>query len=290
MLVVTVKRPGCSARRRRSGNAWARCGSRFGTRATTPRWRCFVMPWARGTLNPLGPRARPCRSRRRSPTRSVAAANANVQPAGGNRSPPASVTSCDWSARGWPTTTSPPGFSFHDAPCKPTSPTSTPNSASPRACNSPRKQPATPDRHQQTPPRRSTSTTSTTTTAPRAKAPRKTSPGQQTALASYPTNTYDKPDGQNRIACSGVDPVWWKQGQAACAVQVSRFSNLKGPTPYRRAALGSGTAGQSGLGAGAVTAHGGQFTRNGLSGDGRVGGDQPADDGAGKEQHRTNLQ
>jgi hypothetical protein len=32
------------------------------------------------------------------------------------------------------------------------------------------------------------------------RAPRKTSPGQQMALASYPTN-----------------PVWWKQGQAACA-------------------------------------------------------------------------
>jgi len=32
-----------------------------------------------------------------------------------------------------------------------------------------------------------------------------------------------------KIACGGLDPVWWKQGQAAGAVQVSRFSNLNGP-------------------------------------------------------------
>ena len=35
--------------------------------------------------------------------------------------------------------TSPPGFSSHRAPCKPTSPTSTPNSASPLACISRKK-------------------------------------------------------------------------------------------------------------------------------------------------------
>ncbi len=42
-----------------------------------------------------------------------------------------------------PTKTSPRGFSSHHAPCKPTSRTSTPNSASPPACSSPKKQPAT---------------------------------------------------------------------------------------------------------------------------------------------------
>jgi len=66
-------------------------------------------------------------------------ANANAPPAGGPRSPLPSATSYDWSAKGSPTTTSPPGFSSHRAPCKPTSPTSTPNSDSPPACNSLRK-------------------------------------------------------------------------------------------------------------------------------------------------------
>src|SRR6478672_11961291 len=56
-------------------------------------------------------------------------ANANAPPAGGPRSPLPSATSYDWSAKGSPTTTSPRGFSSHRAPCKPTSPTSTPNSA-----------------------------------------------------------------------------------------------------------------------------------------------------------------
>ena len=40
-----------------------------------------------------------------------------------------SATSSDWSAKGSPTTTSPQGFSSRPAPCKPTSPTSTPSSA-----------------------------------------------------------------------------------------------------------------------------------------------------------------
>jgi hypothetical protein len=48
-------------------------------------------------------------------------------------------------AKGWPTTTSPQGFSSHRAPCKPTSPTSTPNSASTRGCNSSKKPHATPE-------------------------------------------------------------------------------------------------------------------------------------------------
>ena len=46
-------------------------------------------------------------------------------------------------------TTSPCGSSSHRGPCKPTSPTSTPNSASPPASSSFTKQPATPDRHRQ---------------------------------------------------------------------------------------------------------------------------------------------
>jgi hypothetical protein len=36
---------------------------------------------------------------------------------------------CAWSAKGLVIRTSRPGFSFHRAPCRPTSPTSTPNSA-----------------------------------------------------------------------------------------------------------------------------------------------------------------
>ena len=44
------------------------------------------------------------------------------------------------------TTTSPQGFSCHRAPCNPTSPSSTPSSGWPRACSSPKKQPATPER------------------------------------------------------------------------------------------------------------------------------------------------
>jgi hypothetical protein len=58
---------------------------------------------------------------------------------------PPSTTWYDSSARGSPTKTSQQGFSSQHAPCKPTSPTSTPNSASPPVRNSPEKQPATPD-------------------------------------------------------------------------------------------------------------------------------------------------
>ena len=71
------------------------------------------------------------------------AANANDPPAAGPRSPRPSVTSYDWSAKDSPTTTSLHGYSSHRVPCQPTSPTSTPNLASPRAYSSPKKQPAT---------------------------------------------------------------------------------------------------------------------------------------------------
>jgi hypothetical protein len=71
--------------------------------------------------------------------------NANAPAVAGRPSRPPSATSYGWSAKGSPTTTSPRGFSSHHAPCKPTSPTSTPNSDSPRACNSRRKQPGTAD-------------------------------------------------------------------------------------------------------------------------------------------------
>jgi hypothetical protein len=55
------------------------------------------------------------------------------KPASGSASlTPPNATWCDWSAKGWPTTTSAQGFSPHHGPCKPTSLTSTPNSASPR--------------------------------------------------------------------------------------------------------------------------------------------------------------
>ena len=56
-------------------------------------------------------------------------------PAAGRRSLRPSATSCVWSAKDWPTTTSLGDCSSHHAPCKPTSPTSTPNSGSPRACS-----------------------------------------------------------------------------------------------------------------------------------------------------------
>ena len=50
------------------------------------------------------------------------------QPAGARSRPP-SVTWCGWSVRDWAIRTLPPGFSSHRGPCKPTSRTSTPNSA-----------------------------------------------------------------------------------------------------------------------------------------------------------------
>ena len=59
-----------------------------------------------------GPRAPRCPSKKRSPTPNAAAANANARPAGGPRSPPPSAMSCDSSAKGWRTRTSPRGFSF----------------------------------------------------------------------------------------------------------------------------------------------------------------------------------
>ena len=96
----------------------------------------FDAAWAEGAA---------CRSRRRSPTPSGAAVNANGLGAAGVRSPPPSARSSNWSAKGSPTMTSPQDFSSHPAPCKPTSPTSTPSSGSPHACSSPRKLPATPE-------------------------------------------------------------------------------------------------------------------------------------------------
>ena len=82
MPAVTAKPPGSSARQTPSGSAWARSASRSTTPATKPRWRRFAMRWATTTLNPRGPRAPPCPSRRRSPTRSAAAANANAPTSG----------------------------------------------------------------------------------------------------------------------------------------------------------------------------------------------------------------
>ena len=126
---VNAKPRGSSARPTPSGNAGARSASRSGTPATKPRWRRCEMHWIRLTLKQRGRKARRCPPRRRSPTPSAAAANANDRPAGGPHSPPPSATSSVSSAKGSPTTTSPHGFSSHPAPCKPTSPTSTPNSA-----------------------------------------------------------------------------------------------------------------------------------------------------------------
>jgi hypothetical protein len=81
-----------------------------------------------------------------APVPSAAAANANDPLVGGRRSPPPSATWCGWSARDSAIRTSPHGFSSPRAPCKPTSPTSTPNSGSAPAYSSPKKQPATPER------------------------------------------------------------------------------------------------------------------------------------------------
>ncbi len=58
---------------------------------------------------------------------------------------PLSLTWYDWSATGWPTTTSPQGCSSRRVPCRPTSPTSTPNWAWVPASNSSRKRHATTD-------------------------------------------------------------------------------------------------------------------------------------------------
>ena len=56
---------------------------------------------------------------------------------------PAELDVVELSVKGWETRTSPRAFSCHRAPCSPTSPTSTPSSASPPACNSRKKQAAT---------------------------------------------------------------------------------------------------------------------------------------------------
>ena len=112
-----------------SGSARARSGSRSGTPATKRQWRRCETPWATPTLTARGPKAQPCPPRKLSPTRSAAVDNAKGPPVAGPHSPPPSVTSSVSSAKDWPTTTSPQGFSSHPAPCKPTSPTSTPSSA-----------------------------------------------------------------------------------------------------------------------------------------------------------------
>jgi class 3 adenylate cyclase len=142
---VTVKPSGSSARPTPFANAWARFASRCGTPVTKTLWRSYEMPWARLALTLPGPRALRYRAKRRLPTPSAAAADANDPPAAGPRSPPPNATSCDWSARGSAITTSPQGFSSHRVPCNPTSPTSTPSWASHLACSWPRKRPATPD-------------------------------------------------------------------------------------------------------------------------------------------------
>ena len=138
---TTRTRRGFSAPRRRSGNAKASPASRSTKPTTTPLSRVRD---ALGTTSstPHGQKVRPCPPRRRSPTRSAAAANANARPPDGNHSPPPNATSSGSSTKDWPTRTSPHGFSSHRAPCKPTSPTSTPNSASPPGCNSSKKPPA----------------------------------------------------------------------------------------------------------------------------------------------------
>jgi hypothetical protein len=66
----------------------------------------------------------------------------------GNRGRPPTTSSLSyvWFLRGLAIRTSPQGFSSHRAPCKPTSPTSTPNSASAPACSSFNRLPTTPDR------------------------------------------------------------------------------------------------------------------------------------------------
>ena len=71
---VTAKPPGSSPRRTASGNASAWSASRSTTPTTKPRWRRCETRWARTTLIPHGPRARPCPPRRRSPTPNAAAA------------------------------------------------------------------------------------------------------------------------------------------------------------------------------------------------------------------------
>ncbi len=84
--------------------------SRWFCPATKSRSQRCEMTWEIITLSARGPRVRRYPSRRRSPTRSVAAVNASAPPAGGPRSPRPSATRCASSARGSATATSPPGF------------------------------------------------------------------------------------------------------------------------------------------------------------------------------------
>ena len=102
--------------------ATSRCG--------TPGYEASVaaceMRWTTTTLTPPG---------RRVPRLSTEEAIAYARRGRGQRKRPSqrlgfahpdrASTSSGWSAKDWPTTTSPQGFSSHPAPCKPTSPTST---------------------------------------------------------------------------------------------------------------------------------------------------------------------
>jgi hypothetical protein len=115
-------------------------------RAATGEVEICHLTWIFTCDDSHGPRAPPYPPTKRSPTHSAAAVNANDPTAAGRRSPRPNATWCDWSVKASAIRTSPPGCSSHRAPCKPTSPTSTPNSDSPAACNSCKKQPATPER------------------------------------------------------------------------------------------------------------------------------------------------
>ena len=90
-----------------------------------------------------GPRVRRCPPRTSSPTPNAVAANASGRPMAGRRSLRPSARSSHCSAKDSPTKTSRRGSSSHHVRFRPTSPTSTPNSASPPAYASRRKQPAT---------------------------------------------------------------------------------------------------------------------------------------------------
>ena len=105
------------------------------------------MRWVRRTLTPRRPRAPNCPPRRRSPTYNAVAANANARHSGWVSLTPTERDVVRLVSKGLATKTSPPGFSSHRALCKPTSPTSTPNSAAPPASSSPKKRLATPERH-----------------------------------------------------------------------------------------------------------------------------------------------
>ena len=82
---VTPKRRGSSERRTRFAGAWGRSASRFSTRPMRHALSAVRAALGDVTSTRHGPRAQPCRSRKRSRMSSAAAVNANGRQAAGHR-------------------------------------------------------------------------------------------------------------------------------------------------------------------------------------------------------------